>query len=195
MKKVLILSLSFFLFPAFANADPERALQIVKEKCHLCHGLEGESSSAIYPRLAGQNAGYITKQLGDFKSGKRVGTMSEMITDLSTDDMIALGGYFAAKPALSHKVRDKDFSIVGKVLYAKGNKFSGIAACKSCHGIDGKGTESLPRLAGQHKRYIRGQLEDFHDRERTNDNSIMHTIASKLTEWEIEALSLYISGM
>ena len=195
MKSLIPAVFALLLMPFPAAADDGRAVELVKEKCHLCHGMEGESSSAIYPRLAGQNAAYIAKQLGDFKSGKREGTMTEMVGELSPEDMQVLGRYFAAKPALSHKVRDKDFAVAGRVLYQRGNKYSGIAACKSCHGEDGKGTETLPRLAGQHKRYLRGQLEDFHDRERTNDNAVMHTIASKLTEWEIEALALYISGM
>jgi len=191
-----ILALAFVLYPFFASAAEDDSIRkIIDEKCHLCHGYEGESSSAIYPRLAGQNASYIAKQLSDFKSGKRSGTMTDMVTDLTPEQMEGLGRYYAAKPALSHKIRDKDFFVVGKYLYEKGNKYSGIASCKSCHGETGEGTAQLPRLAGQHKNYIKGQLEDFHDRERTNDNSIMHTIASKLTEWEIAALALYVSGM
>ena len=176
-------------------ADMERARQIVDEKCQLCHGSEGEGSSAIYPRLAGQHAEYIAKQLADFKSGRRKGTMNEMAADLTEDEMAALGEYFAAKPAKSHRVRDKEFAAVGYYFYHRGNKYSGVAACKSCHGEEGKGTKALPRLAGQHKRYIMGQLQDFNKRTRTNDNAIMHSIASKLTELEIEALAQYISGM
>ncbi|WP_457673778.1 c-type cytochrome, partial [Thiolapillus sp.] len=66
---------------------------------------------------------------------------------------------------------------------------------KSCHGEFGEGNEQLPRLAGQHKRYISDQLQAFGDRARTNDNAIMHTVASKLTEMEREAVALYVSGL
>lgn len=175
--------------------DQERAKQIVEEKCYLCHGLEGEGSNALYPRLAGQHAAYIAKQLGDFKAGRRSGTMNEMTADLTEEEMLALGEYFAAKPSKSHRVRDKEFAAVGAYLYHKGNKFSGVASCKTCHGEEGKGTKHLPRLAGQHKRYLADQLDSFNKRTRTNDNAIMHSIASKLTELEIAALALYISGM
>jgi len=191
---LLILAFGLLSFAAQAS-DTERAIAIVKKKCHLCHGHNGEASNAIYPRLASQNATYIAKQLTDFKSGERTGTMTDMVVGLKAEDIKALSLYFSAKPALSHKVHDPDFAAVGKYLYEKGNKYSGVAACESCHGVKGEGSEKLPRLAGQHKRYLKSQLEDFNERKRTNDNAVMHTIASKLSEFEIEALSLYISGM
>lgn len=176
-------------------ADSQRALEIVEQKCHMCHGKSGEGSSAIYPRLAGQHAEYIAKQLADFKSGRRKGTMNEMAADLTEEEMMALGEYFASKPAKAHRVRDKEFAAVGAYLYHKGNKYSGVAACQSCHGDEGRGTNQLPRLAGQHKRYVADQLIEFNRRTRTNDNAIMHSIASKLTDFEIHALAQYISGM
>lgn len=176
-------------------AENRTALEIVEQKCSLCHGTNGEGSSVIYPRLAGQHAEYIAKQLADFKSGRRKGTMNEMAADLTSAEMDALGKYFAAKPSLTHRVRNKAFSAVGYYLFHYGNKYSDVPACESCHGVEGKGTIKLPRLAGQHKRYLSGQLQDFNERKRTNDNAIMHSIASRLTELEIEALALYISGM
>ncbi len=194
LMKSILLSLSLLATTVSAdNADI--AKEIVGKKCHLCHGHEGESSSAIYPRLAGQHASYIVKQLADFKAGRRKGTMNEMAADLSEQEMLALGEYFAAKPAKSHRVRDKDFAAVGKFLYERGNKYSGVAACKSCHGELGYGSENLPRLAGQHKRYVMSQLQEFNKRTRSNDNAIMRSIAENLTELEIEALARYVSGL
>ncbi len=71
------------------STDLQRAQEIVEQKCHLCHGTDGEASNAIYPRLAAQNAEYITKQLADFKSGRRKGTMNTMAADLTGDEMTA----------------------------------------------------------------------------------------------------------
>ena len=68
-----------------------------------------------------------------------------------------------------------------------------MAACASCHGPQGHGTEALPRLAGQHAQYTEKQLKQFVSRER--DNPIMQTIASKLTEFEAKAVASYISGL
>lgn len=177
-------------------ADSELAKAVIMENCHLCHGKEGESSNAIYPRLASQNRNYMIKQLQNFRDGKRVSDiMNEMAKDLKDDEIVALAEYFSAKPPLTHRVRDKGFAAVGEYLYKKGNKYSGIPSCKSCHGEFGEGSEELPRLAGQHKRYVADQLHAFEKRVRNNDNAVMHTIASKLTELEIEALSLYVSGI
>lgn len=175
-------------------ADLARAQAIVTEKCQLCHGMEGESSNAIYPRLAGQNAAYIAKQLADFKSGRRKGTMNEMAANLTEAEMVALGQYFSSKPPQAHRISDPDLAAVGKYIYHNGNKWSGVADCASCHGPDGAGTDKLPRIAGQHMRYLVTQLQDFTSRERTNDNAVMHSIASKLTEMEIEAVARYLSG-
>jgi len=178
------------------GANIEIAESIVKEKCHLCHGEQGEASSAIYPRLAGQNKNYLVKQLKNFRDGKRKSdTMNEMAKGLTDAQIEALAEYFSSKPAKTHRVRDKALAAVGYYIFHKGNKFSGIPACKSCHGEQGLGTDQLPRLAGQHKRYVADQLHAFGERARTNDNAVMHTIASKLTDLEIEAVALYVSGL
>ncbi len=177
-------------------ADNGVAISLVEEKCHLCHGTEGEASSAIYPRLAGQNLDYLRKQLRNFRDGLRKSdTMNEMAKGLTNEQIEALAEYFSAKPALSHRVRDKALAAVGEYIFLKGNKFSGIPSCASCHGQEGLGTDQLPRLAGQHKRYVEDQLQAFDQRVRTNDNTIMYTIASKLTELEIAGVSLYVSGI
>jgi cytochrome c553 len=84
---------------------------------------------------------------------------------------------------------------VGRFIYLRGNPFSGVAACSTCHGPTGGGTENLPRLAGQHAQYTENQLKAFNKRERTNDNAVMHAIASKLTELELKAVSVYLSGL
>lgn len=192
------LSLCFFLL-FFINSlqasETVNVSDVVQSKCQHCHGSEGESSNAIYPRLAGQHKNYIIKQLHDFRSGKRQGTMNEMAADLTDEQIIGLADYFSSKPVLSHRVRDKEFAAVGEYIFKRGNRYSGVAACSSCHGEKGEGTEDLPRLAGQHKRYVAEQLRAFNERARTNDNAIMHSIASKLTELELEAVANYVSGL
>lgn len=180
--------------PALA-AELKRAGEIVAARCSLCHGMEGESASPVFPRLAGQHPEYIAKQLADFQSGRRKGAMNDQAKGLTEEEMRALGAYFGRKPPLAYTVRDEDLAAVGRYVYQKGNSFSGVAACASCHGSKGEGTIQLPRLAGQHAVYIEGQLKEFNKRERTNDNAVMHAIASKLTELETRAVSVYISAL
>lgn len=181
--------------PAEPSAELKRAQEIVAGRCSLCHGAEGESASPIFPRLAGQHPEYITKQLADFKSGRRKGTMNDQAADLTESEMQALGVFFGDKKPKSYTIRDEEFGAVGRYIYHKGNPFSGVAACASCHGPKGDGTVQLPRLAGQHAAYLESQLKEFNKRERTNDNAVMHAIASKLTELEVKAVSLYLSGL
>lgn len=180
---------------AHAN-DLARAQEIVSARCHLCHGQNGESASAVFPRLAGQHADYIAKQLGDFKSGKRVSdTMKPQAEELTPAEMKALGAFFQAKVVGPRPARDKELLAVGKYIFERGNQFSGLPPCASCHGPKGLGTPQLPRLAGQHPRYIEDQLKQFNKRERTNDNAVMHTIASKLSELETHAVAEYIATL
>ncbi len=184
------------LLPPAGAADLTRAVEIVEGKCFICHGAEGESSSPVFPRLAGQHASYVERQLADYKSGKRKNdTMQSMVADLSTDDMRLLGMYFESKPTRAHPVADPELAQVGRFIYNRGNPFSGVAACADCHGAAGHGTDRLPRLGGQHAQYVENQLKAFSKRERTNDNAVMHTIASKLTELELKAVASYVSSL
>lgn len=182
---------------AAANpADVARGEAIVQATCFMCHGVEGESASPVFPRLAGQNAAYVQRQLQDYKSGRRKSsTMQPMVADLSEEDFKALGVFFATRPTHIHPVDDPELAAVGRYIYRHGNPDAGVAACASCHGDDAHGTATLPRLAGQHMHYTVNQLRQFNRRERTNDNAVMHAIASKLSELETKAVAAYISGL
>lgn len=193
---LLLLALGLSVPAAQASQDMERAEEIVLGKCFICHGTEGESSSPVFPRLAGQNAAYVARQLADYKAGRRKSsTMQTMVDDLSPADFKALGQYFATRAPIGHDVEDPELAQVGRFIFTRGNPYSGVAACAGCHGANGQGTETLPRLAGQHARYTENQLKLFNSRARTNDNAVMHNIASKLSELEAKAVAAYLSGL
>jgi len=187
------------LAPARAADDAatlERAEKIVHGKCFICHGIEGETSSRAFPRLAGQHAKYVARQLADFQSGRRKsGTMQPMVDGLTSEDFVALGVYFETRPAEAHPVADEALARSGRDLFENGKPAAGIAACASCHGPQGLGTETLPRLAGQHALYIENQVRAFTQRERTNDNAVMQVIAAGLSDAEVKAVAAYISGL
>jgi cytochrome c553 len=181
--------------PTF-GADLSRAEDIVKSQCFICHGEQGESSSPAFPRLAGQNAAYVSRQLADYKSGRRKSSaMQPMVEPLTPDDFPLLGAYFERQPTFAHAVADPELAQVGRYIYLRGNVDSGVPACASCHGEAGQGAATLPRLAGQHASYIERQLKQFGQRERTNDNAVMQAVASKLTELETKAVASYVSGL
>ena len=182
--------------PSYPEVNLARAEEIVSGKCFLCHGMNGESSTSLYPRLAGQHYQYVAKQLADFKTGRRQSdTMQSMAAELSEAEMLALGVFFERKPAVASPVVDADLAAVGKFVFFRGNEYSGVAACASCHGERAYGAAQLPRLAGQGAKYTENQLNSFNRRERTNDNAVMHSIASRLTELEVKAVAAFISSM
>jgi len=182
--------------PVAALEIPAHVQKIIIERCGLCHGPEGESASRIYPRLAAQHPGYMRKQLADFRDGRRKSeVMFEMSKDLKDEEIVLLADFYASRKAAASQPGDADLAAVGRYIYHRGNTYSGVPSCESCHGAHGLGTEQLPRLAGQHPRYLETQLQEFNQRARTNDNAIMHTIAAKLTELETRAVTVYIGGM
>ncbi|MFZ2266770.1 MAG: c-type cytochrome [Azonexus sp.] len=201
-RKFLLLAvgmLAAFSSPAL-RADPiadlARAEEIVSGRCFICHGMEGESASPVFPRLAGQHSEYIAKQLADFKAGRRKSdTMLPQTEELTPAEMKALGKFFEQKLPVARSVRDAELLAVGRFIFNRGNQYSGLPACLSCHGEKGHGTPQLPRLAGQHPLYIADQLKQFNKRERTNDNAVMHTVASRLSELEMHAVAEYIATL
>jgi len=195
IRALIVLTVWVHAGPAAAQADEARAKKIIGGSCFLCHGAEGESASEVFPRLAGQNAEYIAKQLENFKSGKRKSSaMASMVTELTPEDMLALGRFYAGRPPHKEAAKDAPLAAVGQYIYHAGNKFSGVPSCASCHGPDGAGSNTLPRLAGQHAAYLDNQLKQFNKRERNNDNAVMHSVAEKMTALEMAAVSEYLSG-
>jgi cytochrome c553 len=191
--QLLAAALVLLLSAAAEATDPTRAEEIVKGGCFIGHGLECENSSPVFLRLAGQHAGYVARQLADYCSGRgKSSTMQPMVDDLTPADFQALGAYFEARKPQAHKVDDPELAQMGHFVFQRGNPYSGVAACASCHSITGAGNERLPRLSGQHAQYTENQLKAFNKRERTNDNAVMHAIATKLTELELKAASSYI---
>ncbi len=180
---------------AWAQADAARAKKIAGGSCFLCHGAQGESTSEIFPRLSGQHAEYIVKQLTAFKNGDRKSTaMAEMASRLTHDEMKALGEYYQRMPLPKEVIKDPSLAAMGDYIFHNGNKFSGVPACAACHGAEAQGAANLPKLSGQIAGYLEHQLRQFNKRERTNDNAVMHAVAEKMSELEMHAVAEYLSG-
>jgi cytochrome c553 len=168
--------------------------------CGACHGMDGNSSDAQYPKLAGQSEQYIVRQLTDFKAGKRQNPiMMGMATPLSEQDMHDIGAYFASKTALPG-VADQALVEQGQKLFREGDTARGIPACMACHSIDGRGNPGAmyPELTSQHAQYIQATLKSWHDGTTWGDDphsQIMPAIAKKLEPGDIAALASYIEGL
>lgn len=204
MKKI-IFTLALMLGVA-GTAQAQGDVEAGKAKsatCVACHGNDGNSPADMYPKIAGQHASYIEKQLLEFKAaatggvGRANAIMGGMVMPLSEQDMADLATYYASISVTPVAVPEEVIE-QGAALYQGGDMERGITACIACHGPRGEGLESakFPRLSGQHPAYIKAQLELFRSGERDNDpNGMMRDIATKLTDQDIEILSQYVAGL
>ena len=155
------------------RAGRRRDVRQKAEVCVACHGPNGNSKNPAYPILAGQSWRYIYIELKDFKEGRRRDpVMSPMAADLSRDDMIALGNFFAAQKPLPIKFKADGAGS------RRARKISDAVLCPMCHLGGFVGQNEIPRVAGQYPQYIKKQLNDFKAKRRTNDAGNMTSVAA-----------------
>lgn len=181
---------------AAGNAEAGKAKAQV---CFACHGVNGNSTNPLWPKLAGQHASYISKELADLKEAKnrKDPIMNGQAANLSSQDMQDLGAFFSMQTE-TQGATDKTLFKAGQSLYRGGNKEKGIPACIACHGPTGSGNPAakFPKLSSQHAAYVEKAMKDFRSGARTNDmNKMMRTIAEKMSDKEIQAVASYVSGL
>ena len=185
------------------KGDAAKGQEIAGKVCAACHGPDGNSPLSVNPSLAGQHAEYIYKQLGNFKSknGKPAERNNPIMAGnaaaLSDDDMKNVAAYYASQTPRPRTARDPELVQQGQLIFRGGIAAKGLAACASCHSPNGAGLPAqFPRVAGQHAEYTAAQLKAFRAGERKNDlNNMMRTVAGKLSDREIVAVSEYIAGL
>ena len=202
MKKLASVILPIFLSSIapqllFAQGDAA-AGQAKSALCATCHGADGNSQLSINPKLAGQNASYLVKQLKDYKSGARVNpTMTAMVAALTDQDVRDIAAWYSSQQ-VSLLGADPETLELGETLYRAGIKDLSVAACSACHSPtgNGNGPAGFPSLSGQHSEYTLLQLKAFRAGERQNDSSaMMRSVVERLTDKELEALASYVSGL
>ena len=183
---------------ARAEADPAKGQVVAGAICAACHMPDGNSIIPQNPRLAGQHAEYISKQLASFKSGERANPiMLGMSMALSPDDAANVAAWFESQKVVAAGTVDKDLAAAGQKIYRGGRADRGVPACAGCHSPSGAGIPAqYPRLAGQHPEYVLIQLKAFRAGERAKGNSAqMATIASRLSDQEMEQLAQYVASL
>ena len=173
------------------------ATQIASTLCVACHGEGGNSTEPTFPRLAGLQLEYLTKQLNDFMSGKRKSdVMAPMMAQIKADDVPGLAAYYAAQAPLRGSSADASRAAAGKALFDDGNTTSGLPACLGCHQTGAAGNERYPRLAGQHPTYTLQQMQAFKAGTRNNDKGkVMRSVAERMTDDEMVAVAEYLAGL
>ena len=193
-----------FTTTVVAKGDPE-AGKAKSAVCAACHGMDGNSMIPMNPKLAGQHADYLAKQLTEFRLASQTGgaegrnnaVMNGMAAALSDEDIQNLAAYFGSQE-LKVGETPENYVEAGQALYRGGDSARGIPACSACHGPDGSGMglAGFPAVGGQHTDYIAAQLKAFKSGQRANDmNRMMRDIAMKLTDEDIEVLSNYLAGL
>lgn len=179
-----------------AKPDAKKGEAIATAVCGACHVHDGSRGAPAYPILQGQHPEYLTKQLIEFKSGKRANAiMKGFATTLSEDDMKNVAAYYASKQAKPGFAKGKDTAALGQQIFRGGIADKQVPACAACHGATGAGIPSqYPRLAGQHADYTEAQLNAYRAGTRAN-NAQMMTIAAKMSEKEMKAVADYAAGL
>ena len=180
--------------PAF-KADPAKG-QTLATACMACHTADGSRGAPANPILQGQHPEYLVKQLQEFKSGKRKNpVMMGFASALSEDDMRHIAAFYAGKVAKPGAAKNKDTIRLGESIYRGGIVAKGVPACAGCHGPTGAGIPAqYPRLGGQHGDYTESQMVGFRSGARGNSAQMM-TIAARMSDLEIKAVSDYIAGL
>lgn len=198
---VLGLALGAVSAESLANGDPVKGQQTAA-LCMACHQSDGNGKNnpgaEAWPRLAGLDAGYIEKQLYDFKEGRRTNPSMVPFANMLTSEQIKdVSAYYAGLPGKNSDTitLTPEQEALGKRLAVRGDWDRYIPSCNSCHGPDASGVgTAFPELAGQHAGYIRQQLKAWQTGSRTNDpNNLMLAVARRMTDNDIDAVSLWLA--
>lgn len=179
------------------SAPPEPDL--VVNTCSQCHGDRGISNAPLFPNLAAQDKEYLVTQLKSFRDHSRgdphaqayMWGMASPLTDNVINDVAS---YFAALPPSSgNKDLDPVEVAAGKKIFDSGIESENVPPCSACHGADGAGTSTIPRLAGQHREYLAAQILAFRTNQR--ENPIMHANVEHMTDDQIRAIASYLASL
>lgn len=193
----MILALSG-LVSLTTNAGDIEAGKAKSAICAACHGADGNSTNSVWPSLAGQHAGYIYKQLKDFKEGRRNNaSMTGMVALLNDEDMKNLAAFYESQQPKAVAF-DGVMIGAGESIYRGGITETSVAACMGCHAPNGKGNgpAGWPSLRGQHPEYLVTQLQNFKLGLRANDTGkMMRNVVVRMSDMEMKAVAAYIAGI
>ncbi len=184
------------------KADAAKGQQIASQVCAACHGADGNSASPANPKLAGQHADYLYKQLQNFKTKQGAkeaeranAVMAGFAAQLSDQDMRNVAAHYASQKLKPAAAKNKDVIELGQKIFRGGVAQKNVPACAGCHSPNGAGIPAqYPRLAGQFSEYTEAQLVAFRQGARKNSEQ-MTAIAARLSDVEIKAVSEYIAGL
>lgn len=173
---------------------------LAAQVCSNCHGVDGNSTSPNFPRLAGQPEAYLALQLKSFRSKGRYDPagfeymwgLSRVLTDAQIDGLAA---YFHAQTPKPNPAGGGTLTDAGKAIFNEGLPDQHVPACVSCHGAKAEGHDQFPRLAGQHADYVVKQLIVFQRSDERPEGAVMKVVAHELRPAQIAEIAAYVQGL
>jgi cytochrome c553 len=191
-----------------AARQAEKAPPAVAAKlCQSCHGAHGEGTPAAgIPRLAGQSADYLDKQLRDYASGSRENAiMHQWAIQLKDAQRAEVAAYYAsltspyavAPPTSASNASAPMLLARGHQLAHQGDETRRVQACDNCHGPDGNGApRTAPYIAGQSAQFLTASLKAWKEGTRKNDDGQqMRSVVDRLNDADIGAIAAYFSSL
>lgn len=199
-----------------AAFDPELA-QEINMTCAPCHGRQGQGTGdGVYPRLAGLDPVYLTRQIASFKAKQRINIpmlpyaterelppqdVRTIVAYLSSIELARKLGAVADEGAFDALARLRESKGVLNIPLFAGDTERGrrlyARECATCHGRDGYGdtARSIPQLAGQHSLYLKRQIDEFRHGRRVHDDPADEAIFKAFAESEIDDMLAYVSTL
>ena len=189
--------------PGAVKARPfEDSMAQRTQACTACHGEQGQAGpDGYYPRLAGKPAGYLYKQLLNFKEGRRhYGLMTRMVDPLDNAYLMEIARHFASLelPYPAPTAADVPPEVLrrGQALALRGDPARELPACVQCHGMALTGvTPHVPGLLGLPRDYLNAQLGGWRTGERkAHAPDCMATLARRLTPADVAGVAAWLSS-
>jgi cytochrome c553 len=209
MSTMVLLAAGLAVLAACSNIERSRnladpavsATTLAQQVCSNCHGVTGNSVSPNFPNLAAQVEPYLVAQLNGFKSHGRSDPagfeyMWGLSRSLSDDQIMGLATYYAAQSPTPQALESDALKLpAGQLIFEKGLSAQNVPACAGCHGAQGQGMATFPRLAGQHADYLVKQLLVFQRTDERPEGSIMKTVAHELSPANIGDVAAYVQSL
>ncbi|MBE0622565.1 MAG: cytochrome c4 [Burkholderiales bacterium] len=176
------------------------AKTLAQQVCSNCHGIDGNSVSPNFPKLAAQQEEYIVAQLKGFRSHRRADPegyeyMWGISRSLSDAQIKGLAAYFSAQKSIPPGPGNPKLVAEGRKIFESGLPAQGVPPCSTCHGDHGQGNGQFPRVAYQHSDYVIKQLTVFQRTNERPDGVAMKAVTHSLSDKNMEAVAAYLQQM
>jgi cytochrome c553 len=182
---------------AFGSRAKSFEQRYLERNCAWCHGPSFQGFTSA-PRLAGQKAGYIERQITDFQAHARDNPLSRHVMwgaarPISPEVAGEIAAYLSSLDAEAANDGHEELVEKGRAIYQVGDGAQNVPSCVVCHGPQGQGTGAIPRIGGLSYEYLKRRLERWGEGYHASAAFPMPAVAGQLSDYEIDAIASYLS--